>query len=315
MTGLLSGVFIVAVTPLDKNRALDPESYERLMKYCRDAEVDGLTALGDSAERESLTSGEKERILEATFRAAGGDLPVVVGTGAEDLSATVEQSRSAESLGAAAVMVPPPRRLSAGGAAAEAEIFDFYSAVGDAVTIPVVVQDFPQQGRPKMPVPLLSRISSEVRNAEYLKLEDPPTPVKLDRVREATKGMMKVFSALYGRDSYWDLAHGAVGVMTSCPTPEYLVAMYGAFKSGDRRRALDIYLATLPLVHFGSELGLAVRKEVLVQRGVLSTGMMKSPEKELPQPLKAELGEVLAWVESRVLALAGVSPLRPSRPA
>jgi 4-hydroxy-tetrahydrodipicolinate synthase len=161
-----------------------------------------------------------------------------------------------------------------------------------------------------MSTPLIARLSREVSTARYLKLEDPPTPLKVERVRDETNGRMKIFSAFYGRDSYWDLVHGAVGVMTASPTPEYLVNMCRSFFAGDRRRALGIYLDTLPLVHYCSELGLAVRKEVLLRRGVIQSGRMKQRERELPAAQRRELAEVLAWVEERVLSSSGIPPSR-----
>ena len=97
--------------------------------------------------------------------------------------------------------------------------------------------------------------------------------------------------------------------MTSSPTPEYLVAMYDAYVAGDPKKAFDIYLNTLPLVYYCSELGLAVRKEILVKRGVIRTSNMKLPEKELADSQKKELADVLDWVEKAVLSSSGVAPL------
>ena len=311
MQDSLAGTFIVAVTPLDDKRNQDEESYRALLDYYFKAKVRGLTVLGESAEREQLSEEERQRILSMTFESLGGKLPIVVGTGSESLQATVQASVSAQGLGASAVMIPPPRGLKAAqGVQNEDVIFDYFSSVGDAIEIPIVVQDFPQTDRPKMSAGLIGRLSREISNARYLKLEDPPTPLKLTKIREIAGDRLKIFSALYGRDSYWDLVHGAVGIMTSSPTPEYLVAMHDAFVAGDRKKAFDIYLNTLPLVYYCSDLGLAVRKEVLVKRGIIRTGRMKLPEKELAESQRRELSDVLDWVEKAVLSSAGVTPLR-----
>jgi 4-hydroxy-tetrahydrodipicolinate synthase len=133
--------------------------------------------------------------------------------------------------------------------------------------------------------------------------------LKLSRIREISGNRLKVFSALYGRDSFWDLVHGAEGIMTSSPTPEYMVAMYGAYVTGDLKKAFDIYLNTLPLVYYCCELGVAVRKEILVKRGVIRTSRMKLSEKELADIQKKELADVLGWVEKAVLSSSGVAPL------
>jgi 4-hydroxy-tetrahydrodipicolinate synthase len=310
MSESLAGTFIVMVTPLDDRRNQDADSYHSLIEYYSRAGVKGLTILGESAERDLLSEEERQRILTMTFESVGGRLPIVVGTGSESLLSTVQSSVSAQGLGASAVMIPPPRGLKTGpGVPNEDAIFDYFSSVGDAIEIPIVIQDFPQADRPKMSPALICRLNREISNAKYLKLEDPPTPLKLTRIREAAGERLKVFGALYGRDSFWDLVHGAVGIMTSSPTPEYLVAMHDAYVAGDLKKAFDIYLNTLPLVYYCSELGLAVRKEILVKRGVIRTSRMKLPEKELADSQKKELADVLGWVEKVVLSSSGVAPL------
>ena len=306
----LAGAFVVTVTPFDDRRNQDEDSYRALVEYCSVAGVKGLTVLGESAERDLLSEEERQRILTMTFESVGGRLPIVVGTGSERLQSTVQSSVSAQDMGASAVMIPPPRRLKTGlGVPNEDAIFDYFSSVGDAIEIPIVIQDFPQTDRPKMSPALIGRLNREISNARYLKLEDPPTPLKLTRIREVAGDRLRIFSALYGRDSFWDLVHGAVGIMTSSPTPEYLVAMYEAYVAGDRKKAFNIYLNTLPLVYYCSELGLAVRKEILVKRGVIQTSRMKLPERELADSQKEELADVLGWVENAVLSSSGVAPL------
>ncbi|MGP8124980.1 MAG: dihydrodipicolinate synthase family protein [Nitrososphaerales archaeon] len=310
MSESLVGTFVVAVTPLDDRRNLDEGDYRSLMEYYSRAKVKGLTVLGESAERDLLSVEERRRILAMTFESVGGKLPIVVGTGSESVQSTVQSSISAQGMGASAVMIPAPRGLKTGSGVPDQDaIFDYFSSVGDAIEIPMVVQDFPQTDRPKMSPALIGRLNHEISNAKYLKLEDPPTPLKLTMIREIAGDRLKIFSALYGRDSFWDLVHGAVGIMTSSPTPEYLVAMHDAYVAGDLKRAFDIYLNTLPLVYYCSELGLAVRKEILVKRGVIRTGRMKLPEKELVDSQRKELADVLGWVEKAVLSSSGVAPL------
>ena len=307
----LAGIFVVAVSPLDDKRNLDKGSYCRLLEYYSRARVSGLTVLGESAERDQLSESDKQWILKTTFDSIGGKLPIVVGTGSESLQTAVRSSVSAERMGASAVMIPSPKGLKpATETLNEDALFDYFSAIGDAIKIPIVIQDFPQTDRPKMSPHLIGLLNRKIPNARYLKLEDPPTPMKLTKIQEITGDRLRIFSALYGRDSFWDLVHGAVGVMTSSPTPEYLVGMYDAFKADDPKRAFDIYLNTLPLIYYCSELGLAVRKEILAKRRIIRTSRMKLPERELDESQKRELTDVLAWVERTVRKSAGIAPLK-----
>ena len=304
----LSGPFIALLTPLDERGLQDEEDLRRMLDYYLGARVSGFLILGESSERDRLSTSERESNTRIVFEKAD-KVPIIIGTGRESTQLTIEESRKAESQGASAVMVSPPRNPKL----REQAIFDFFAAVGDSVSVPIIVQDFPQTDRPYMSPELLARIHHEVRNAKYLKLEDAPTPVKIAKVRALAGETLKVFGALYGRDAFWDLEQGAVGIMTATATPEYLVEMLGAYRSGNRKRALDIYLYTLPLVYFLIDVSLAVRKQILVERGVIKTARMKQPAVELTALARKELAETLSWVERHTSEDLGIRPLRPAR--
>ena len=306
MNDTLGGLFVVLMTPLDNSGSQDEKSLGRMLDYYVDAGVRGFTILAESSERDRLSDREKEVNLRTVFDRIRGKMPIVVGTGRESTQLTIEDSQRAESRGAAALMVSPPKNPKLRDQA----IFDFFAAVGDSVRIPLVIQDLPQNDRPYMSPELIARIHHEVKNAQYLKLEDAPTPIKLQKVKALVGENLKVFGALYGRDAFWELDQGAVGIMTATATPEYLVSMIDAFFRGDRDRALDIYLYTLPLVYFLADIGVAVRKEVLVQRGIIQTAKMKQPAIELSASARKQLAETLGWVERRMNEVVGVKPHR-----
>ena len=306
MNGTLGGLFVVLMTPLDDAGSQDEKSLRRMLDYYVNARVSGFTVLAESSERDRLSDSEKGANLKIVFDKLQGKLPIVVGTGRESTRLTIEDSQRAESRGATALMVPPPRNPKLRDLA----IFDFFAAVGDSVGVPLVIQDFPQNDRPYMSPELIARIYREVKNAQYLKLEDSPTPIKLEKVRALVGDKLKVFGALYGRDAFWELDQGAVGIMTATATPEYLVSMLDEFRRGNRERALDIYLYSLPLAYFLADVGIAVRKEILVQRGVIQTAKMKQPSSELTPSARRQLAETLGWVEHRMNEIVGVRPHR-----
>jgi 4-hydroxy-tetrahydrodipicolinate synthase len=306
MDGILEGLFVVLMTPLNDAGSQDEKSLGRMLDYYVDAHVRGFTVLAESSERDRLSDSEKEANLRIVFDKLQGKFPIVVGTGRESTRLTIEESQRAESRGAAALMISPPRNPKLRDQA----IFDFYAAVGDSVGVPLVIQDFPQNDRPYMSPELIARVHREVKNAQYLKLEDAPTPIKLEKVKGLVGDKLKIFGALYGRDAFWELDQGAVGIMTATATPEYLVSMLDEFRRGNRSRALDIYLYSLPLTYFLADVGIAVRKEILVRRGVIQTAKMKQPASELTTSARRQLAETLGWVERRMIEIVGVKPHR-----
>jgi dihydrodipicolinate synthase/N-acetylneuraminate lyase len=98
--------------------------------------------------------------------------------------------------------------------------------------------------------------------------------------------------------------------MTGSPTPEYLVETWRAYKkAGDRGKAKQIFFYNLPLTYVYGEMAVAVKKEVLVRRGVIKTALMKQPAAEFGDLERGQLAETLDWVEERVATSTGVQPL------
>lgn len=302
----LSGVFLILVTPLDVKKKLDTSSLKNLVSYCLRANVDGLTVLGEVSESDKLSEHERNEILTTVIQETDGKVPLVVGTSRESTELAVEAAMWAQDRAAAALMIAPPKNLKLRDEA----IFNYYAAIGESVRIPIIVQDEPESNHPYMSAQLLARINKEVRNAKYLKLEEPPTPVKLAKVRELTNGEMGIFGASHGRYILWELARGAIGIMTASPTPEYLVAIWKASKSGDTQKAANIFYYNIPLAHFYGEMAVPVKKEILKARGVISTAKMKGPTGELGEIEKKDLMELLRWVENNVKKDHDIDPLR-----
>jgi 4-hydroxy-tetrahydrodipicolinate synthase len=310
MANELKGVYVIALTPLDGKRQLDLQSFENLIDYYLEAGVDGFTVLGEVSEAGKLSKNEQQQIVETAIARVGGKVPVVVGISRESTDLVIDAAGWAEDLGASGFMVAPPKNLKMRDDA----MFGHYAALGDAVSLPLVVQDEPESNHPLMSAELLARIFKDVPRAKYLKLEDPPTPAKILRLRELTDDRIKIFGGTHGRWFLWELDSGSVGIMTGSPTPEYLVQIWKEHRRGQRDKARQIFFYNQALTWFYPEMAVAVKKEVLVQRGVIKTALLKQPAAEFSDLERKELVEVLEWVEEKIQTNAGVSPLRRSAP-
>jgi 4-hydroxy-tetrahydrodipicolinate synthase len=306
MTRELSGVCVIAVTPLDGQRKLDGRSLENLVDYYLQADVDGLLVLGEVSEVGKLSKDEQQEVVETAIGRVRGKVPVVVGISRESTDLVIDAAGWAKDLGASALMVAPPKNLKLGDGA----ILDHYAAIGGAVDLPLVVQDEPESNHPIMSAELLARIFADVPSATYLKLEDPPTPAKILKLRKLTNDRMRIFGGTHGRWFLWEIDSGSSGIMTASPTPEYLVGIWKACAQGKREQAKQIYLYNQALTYFYPEMAVAVKKEVLVKRGVIRTALMKQPATEFGDLERRQLSEVLEWVEDNVRESTGIAPLR-----
>jgi 4-hydroxy-tetrahydrodipicolinate synthase len=134
------GVLPALITPFTADGdAIDTRALRAIVARLIAAGVGGLVPGGSTGEFTTLTNEERRLLVEVTVEAAAGRVPVVAGTGALSTRETVELSRHAERAGAAAVMVVPPFY----DALSWRELLAHYTAVADAIDIPIMYYNLP----------------------------------------------------------------------------------------------------------------------------------------------------------------------------
>jgi 4-hydroxy-tetrahydrodipicolinate synthase len=134
------GVLPALITPFsDDGGAIDAHALTAIVERLVRGGVGGLVPGGSTGEFTALTNAERRRLVEVTVEAAAQRVPVVAGTGALTTRETVELSVHAEQAGAAAVMVVPPFYE----ALSWRELLAHYTAVADAIDIPIMYYNLP----------------------------------------------------------------------------------------------------------------------------------------------------------------------------
>ena len=287
-----SGVLSIMPTPFLEDGSLDVTSIRVLCDAYLEHGVNGLTILGVMGEAHKLLPDERARVIEGYIEGVAGRVPVVVGTSHQGTLPAIALARQAQRLGAAGVMVAPPP-VSAQNM--DELILDHYTAIHDSVSLPLVVQDHPGSTGVLLSPQLLAQLANRLERVRYLKLEDPPTPIKADQVRQLTGDKLGIFGGLGGVFFFEELEHGALGTMTGFAFPEVLVQIYRAYSAGDVDGAADIFYRYLPAIRFEfqPEVALAVRKETLRRRGWLSSAASRAPAVPLDAGCARDLTKLL----------------------
>jgi 4-hydroxy-tetrahydrodipicolinate synthase len=296
------GVFSVLPTPFHQDGAIDESSLRRIVHLYLEAGVDGLTALGVTSETTRLDERERGHIVEIVLDEARGRVPLVVGTTADATELCIRYSRAAERAGAAAVMVSPPRMLALHSDA----IRRHYRALADAVDVDIVVQDYPPAAGYPLEPWLLAELAREVRRVRAIKLEDPPTPLKIAQIRQRLERPdVAILGGLGGTYLLEELLAGAAGAMTGFAVPELLVGIVSRFRAGRLDEAADLFYRAVPLMRFEFQegIGLAIRKEILRRRGALTYPGLRAPGATLDEGTRAALDRVLCWVRDQTAHL------------
>ncbi|TDF95402.1 dihydrodipicolinate synthase family protein [Paenibacillus piri] len=287
----LEGIYPILATPFKDNGEVDENSLRELVRFQLHAKVDGIALFGMASEMYTLLEEEKSRIAEIVVDEVKGRVPLVFGSGHTGLETAVQLSKRAEKQGADALMVLPPYMAKPDGT----RLYDYFAAIAKAVTIPIMIQDAPLASGVNMPAPLLARLSKEFENISYVKVEAPPTSLKVTDVLQQSDGRLTVFGGMNSMYFYEELGRGAVGTMPACEYPEVCVKIYQSFKAGDLDTARRTFYQYLPFMRIGTIPGFAmsVHKEVLKAGGVIESAYVRNPNAPMDDLLRREVMDTL----------------------
>jgi 4-hydroxy-tetrahydrodipicolinate synthase len=238
-------------------------------------------------------------LLRIVLRHAHG-LPVIVGVSAPGYAPMRVLAQRAMEAGAAGVMIAPPPGLRGDDA-----VLSWLQGAAEAVApAPWVLQDFPQANGVHLSTRVIAALAADPR-CVMLKAEDWPGLDKITTlVGMMAKGEMTRIAIYGGNGGLFlpeETMRGADGVMTGYAFPEMLVRLRALLAEGDREAAMDLFEAHLPLIRTEHQpgLGLAVRKYVLTQRGIISHPTLRAPAPKLSDATRAEVDAMLARLAKR----------------
>ncbi|WP_418320325.1 dihydrodipicolinate synthase family protein [Piscinibacter sakaiensis] len=301
------GVYLITVTPFTDDGALDLQSTDRMVDFYLEAGVTGLTVLGIMGEATKLTADESQVFVKRVLDRVGGKVPVVVGASAPGFAPMRELTAKVMDIGAAGVMVAPAHTLRS-----DEQIVGYFEMVGETLgaDVPWVLQDHPVSTGVAMSTSVIKRIIEKVPSCVMLKHEDCPGLAKLSALRSASdRGELRRVSILTGNGGGLflpeELGRGADGAMTGFAYPEMMVEVCRAYSNVDVERAHDIFDAYLPLARYEQQpgIGLAVRKQILADRGVIASSAVRKPGPKLSAADKADIQRLTERQNRRLAAI------------
>ncbi len=301
------GVYLITVTPFKDNGELDLPSTDRMVDFCLERGVTGLTILGIMGEATKLTAEESRQFVRQVLARVQGKVPVVVGASAAGFAPMSELTKSVMDMGAAGVMVAPPSSVRT-----DDQICSYFDMVTETLgpDVPWCLQDHPTSTGVQMSSGVVLRILKNSPTCVMLKHEDFPGLAKLSAVRTAMeKGDLRKISILTGNGGGLflpeELVRGANGAMTGFAYPEMMIDVCNAYKAGNVDRAFDIFDAYLPLARYEQQagIGLAVRKHILAQRGAIASAAVRKPGPKLSALDLADIARLISRQEKRLAAL------------
>ncbi len=290
-----SGVFPIAPSPFHPDGRIDESSLDRLADFYVGCGVTGVTVLGQLGEASKLDHEEAVGIAARMVRKL--PVPVIVGVSAPGFAAMRALTREVMDAGAAGVMIAPPNTLRT-----DDQIVAYYGQAAESIggDVPFVLQDYPLTFSVQMTPAVIRRVVNENDSCVMLKHEDWPGLDKISTLRGFERdGSMRHISILCGNGGLFldfEMERGADGANTGYAFPDMLVEVVRLSALGRRDEAHDLFDAHLPLLRYEQQpgVGLAVRKYVMMRRGLLASEAQRKPGAALSAIARAEVDYLLA---------------------
>ena len=138
MSKELRGSIVPLVTPF-RNGQFDESTFKDLIEWQIESGSHGISITGSTGEPSSLSLEEREHVIETTVKAVHGRVPIVAGTGTNNIDETIRLTQFAERVGADAslMMVPYYNRPSQEG------LFQYFTAIAEQVSLPIIIYNIP----------------------------------------------------------------------------------------------------------------------------------------------------------------------------
>lgn len=232
---MLSGSLVAIVTPMSADGAIDLAAWDRLLDFHLSNGTSGIVVGGTTGESATLTDAELRELLVRARRRIQGRVPVIAGAGTSSTATTIERARWLSDLGADALLVVTP----AYNKPTQEGLFQHFSAVAAASTVPVVLYNVPGRTAVDMLPATVGRLSQLPRIVGIKE-----AVAESSRIAELKAACRPGFELLSGDDATARAAigAGAVGVIsvTANVAPLQMSRMITAALAGDTARAAQI---------------------------------------------------------------------------
>jgi len=239
---MFHGSLVALVTPMRADGSIDEDAYARLIEWQIAEGTHGLIPVGTTGESPTLTHAEHKRVVELAIEVAARRVPVMAGAGSNSTAEAIQLAQHARHSGADAVLVVTPYYNKP----TQEGLFRHFTAIADAVDIPLFIYNIPGRSVIDMSVETMARLAAH-RNIVGVK----DATANLTRPLHTTRACGPEFIQLSGEDhtviAYLASGgHGCISV-TANIAPGLCARMHAAWEAGDVQKAMEIQASLVPL--------------------------------------------------------------------
>ncbi len=137
---IFEGAATAIVTPLNE-KGVDYESFGRLIEWQIENKIDAIVVAGTTGEGSTLTDAEHKEVIKYCVDKVSGRVPVIAGTGSNDVAYAIELTKYACEVGADAMLLVTPYYNKA----TQNGLIKSFTAIADASTKPCILYNVPSR--------------------------------------------------------------------------------------------------------------------------------------------------------------------------
>lgn len=241
---IFTGSGVAIVTPMKDNLEVNYDKLEELIDFHVKGGTDCIVIAGTTGEGATLSMEEHRNVIRAAVEFTRHRIPVVAGTGSNCTKTAIQLTQEADEDGADGALIVTPYYNKA----TQTGLIKHYSQIASETKLPIILYNVPGRTGCNIQPETVATLVRENENIVGLK--------------EATGNMAQASKTMYLCDGKLDLysgedglvvplmAIGGIGVISVIANiaPQQTHDMCASYMAGDREKALELQMKSLPLV-------------------------------------------------------------------
>ena len=291
---VFKGQMPILPTTVTDSGEIDVDSQKKLVDYCLENNACAIGHLGGASEYFKVSQSDRELLISTVVERVNGRVPVFIGNTCLSVGQSVENAKIAARLGADMLMVCSPIY----GPMGAPQLFDYYRAVADAVTLPIIIQDTGASSD-KYTAEFMAKLAQEIPTVGYAKTEGKNFLERACKVMELAGDQIQVIGGAAGFHMIQLMRRGVLAFMTGTEAADIHGAVIAAYLNGDIDKAVKIYYTTLlPYLELFNLNNRPMLKYMLYKRGVLNNMNPVPPDSS--GPMSEIMTEEFEWIWRRI---------------
>ena len=241
---VFTGAGVAIITPMKANGEVNYEKLGEFIDYQIENSTDAIVICGTTGEASTLTHEEHIETIRFAADHVKKRVPVIAGTGSNCTETAVYLSQEAQKAGVDACLVVTPYYNKA----TQKGLIKHYTTVAKSVDLPIIMYNVPGRTGCNIQPETAATLAKDVDNIVAIKAATG-NMAQESKTMALAEGRLDMYS---GEDGLIVplMSIGAKGVISvlSNVAPQQTHDMCASYMAGDRGKALELQMKSLPLV-------------------------------------------------------------------